>query len=122
MTTHPEMVDGSKPDDLLDSALMLATEGRLVSKMGAEGLIIVGVRPSEAWPQGLGVAIKVADGDSDQRARSPIAVALLRRLGVLSDDEFERLAPHQTVPVTDNEGERVGEVRPAPFEVDPAGR
>ena len=113
MTSHPEMVDGTRPDELIDSALMLAGRGRLVSKMGAEGLILVGVAPCERWPTGLGVAVSVAEGDVDERARSPIIVALLHRLGVLSDADLDRLAPHRTIPVTDNKDEHVGEVRPA---------
>ena len=114
MTAHPEMVDGTRPDDLLDSALMQTGGGRLVSKMGAEGLIVVGVRPCEAWPEGLGVAVKIADGDADERARSPVTVALLHRLDVLSDADLNALASHRTSPVTDNAGETVGEVRAAP--------
>ena len=113
MTAHPEMVDGTRPDRLLDSALMLAGGGRLVSKMGAEGLVVVGVCPSDRWPAGLGVAVKVSDGDPDERARSPVTVALLRRLDVLSDADLDVLTPHRTDPVTDNEGEPVGEVRAA---------
>ncbi|HEX8387264.1 MAG TPA: asparaginase [Rubricoccaceae bacterium] len=115
MTTHPEMVDGTRPEELLDSALMRTGGGRIVSKMGAEGLIVVGVRPSERWPDGLGLAVKVADGDSEERSRSPITVALLHRLGVLSDADLDGLASHQTDPVTNNADEVVGEVRPSPL-------
>ena len=116
MTAHPEMVDGTPADDLLDSALMTAAGGRLVSKMGAEGLLTVGVLPSEAWPAGLGLAVTMADGDNEQRARGPVAVALLRRLGVLTAADLDRLEAHRTRPVTDNAGETVGEVRAAPFD------
>ncbi|HEX9950549.1 MAG TPA: asparaginase [Rubricoccaceae bacterium] len=116
MTAHPEMVDGTRPEELIDSALMLAGGGRLVSKMGAEGLIIVGVKPCERWPSGLGVAASVADGDSEERARSPIIVALLHHLGILSDADLDALTPHRTDPVTDNVGDQVGEVRAAVFE------
>lgn len=116
MTTHPEMVDGTPADDLLDSALMKVAGDRLVSKMGAEGVLTVGVLPSEAWPAGLGLAVKVADGDSEERARSPIAIALLHHLGVLTADDLDRLAAHRTRPVTDNTGARVGDVRAASFD------
>jgi L-asparaginase II len=115
MTAHPEMVDGTRADELLDSALMRAGGGRIASKMGAEGLWAAGVRPSAVWPTGLGLAVKVADGDPDERARSPIAVALLHHLGVLTEAELERLAPHRTGPVTDNAGTEVGEVRAVGF-------
>ena len=111
MTTHPEMVDGTPAEDLLDSALMKVAGDRLVSKMGAEGVLTVGVFPSEAWPAGLGLAVKVADGDNEQRARGPIAVALLRRLGVLTDEDLDALESQRTKPVSDNDGTQVGEVR-----------
>lgn len=113
MTAHPEMVDGTDHEALLDSALMLAGDGRLVSKMGAEGLVIVGVRPCEAWPRGLGVAVAVCDGDPEERARPPITVGLLHRLGVMTDADVERLASHARKPIKDNLGEEVGEVRPS---------
>lgn len=113
MTTHPEMVDGTQHHELLDSALMLVGGGRIVSKMGAEGLVVVGVRPSDRWPKGLGVAVSVSDGDPEERARSPITVALLHRLGVLSDADLDVLASHRTELITDNDGETVGEVRAA---------
>lgn len=111
MTTHPEMVDGTPADDLLDSALMTVAGDRLVSKMGAEGMLTVGVFPSEAWPAGLGLAVSVADGDTEERARGPVAVALLHHLGVLTAGDLARLAPHRTRPVTDNAGKAVGVVR-----------
>lgn len=116
MTAHPEMVDGTPADDLLDSALMTVAGDRLVSKMGAEGVLTVGVFPSEVWPAGLGLAVAVADGDPEERARGPVAVALLHRLGVLTADDLGRLAPLRTRRVTDNAGRTVGVVRAAPFD------
>ncbi|HYE95974.1 MAG TPA: asparaginase [Rubricoccaceae bacterium] len=114
MTTHPEMVDGTNAEELLDSAVMRAGRGLVVSKMGAEGLYAAGVPPCERWPTGLGLAVKVADGDNEERARSPIAVALLHHLGALADGDLDVLSSHRTKPVTSNEDEVVGEVRPAP--------
>ncbi|MET0625410.1 MAG: asparaginase [Pyrinomonadaceae bacterium] len=111
MTQHPEMVEG---DGELDTELMRACAGRLVSKVGAEGVYAAGVLPCERWPDGLGLAFKIEDGDKGDRARPPAAVELLRQLGVLSGDEaaappLSKLAG-QTL--KNHRGDRVGEVRP----------
>lgn len=82
MTHHPELVAGSQA---FDTTLMQATQGALVSKSGAEGIQCVG-RVGE----GLGLAIKVLDGS--QRAKSAVAVHLLRQLGWVTPDVSEALA------------------------------
>ena len=66
MIKFPEMIGGSK--DRLDTELIKAGKGRLVSKIGAEGVYTVGVLPGAEWPKGLGLALKIDDGD-DRRAR-----------------------------------------------------
>jgi L-asparaginase len=73
MTTHPELVRG---DGDLDTEAMRAIPG-CVAKGGAEGLSCLGL-PRE----GLGIAIRVDDGNS--RASAPAALAVLR--SVLSWD------------------------------------
>jgi L-asparaginase II len=119
MVKHPEMVEG---DGELDTELTRAGAGRLVSKVGAEGVYAAGVFPCERWPDGLGLAFKVEDGDKGDRARSPAAVELLRQLGVLSEGQISstplsRLA-RQTL--KNHRGDEVGEVRPA-FRLPAAG-
>jgi L-asparaginase II len=96
MRADPELVAGTGQDD---TRLMRGVPG-LLAKGGAEGVVGVAV-------EGLGaVAIKVADGA--MRARMPVLVSALRRLGVSAPvlDELE------TVPVLGG-GVRVGEVRSA---------
>src|SRR3712207_3321334 len=46
---HPDMVEG---DGELDTELMRAGKGRLISKVGAEGVYCAGVLPCERWPRG----------------------------------------------------------------------
>ncbi|MFK3984979.1 asparaginase [Micromonospora sp. NPDC050397] len=70
MRTHPELVSGTGAEDNL---LMTGVDG-LLSKVGAEGIIVV------ALPGVGAVAIKIDDGAA--RARMPVLVAALRRLGV----------------------------------------
>jgi L-asparaginase II len=96
MRADPELVAGTGQDD---TRLMHGVPG-LLAKGGAEGVVAVAV-------EGLGaVAIKVADGA--MRARMPVLVSALRRLGVSAPvlDELE------TVPVLGG-GVKVGEVRSA---------
>ena len=39
----------------------------------------------------VGIAFKIADGDARGRARSAVAVEVLRQLGILSADELQAL-------------------------------
>src|SRR6185437_11040657 len=51
MISFPEMVGGSK--GRLDTELIRSGKGRLISKIGAEGVYTVGALPSDQWPNGL---------------------------------------------------------------------
>jgi L-asparaginase II len=110
MTAHPEMVGGTT--ERFDTQVMRAARGRVVSKIGAEGVYTAGVLPCERWPRGLGLAFKIEDGE-DRRARSTIAIESLRQLGVLDKNELEALAPYSSFPVKNHRGEIVGEIRPS---------
>lgn len=82
MTHHPNMVAG---EGQFDTELMRLTEGELVSKSGAEGIQCIG-RVGE----GMGLAIKVADGA--KRAKHAAAIDLLRQMGWITPDIAETLA------------------------------
>jgi L-asparaginase II len=97
----------------MDTEIMLRTEGRLVSKVGAEGVYTAGVLPCDEWPRGLGVALKLEDGDRVERARPVAAVETLRQLGVLRADELDRLSRFAGAELRNHRGDRVGEVRAA---------
>ena len=91
MRAHPELVAGTGVDD---TVLMAAVPGLLI-KGGAEGVVVAAMAGRGA------VALKIADGG--QRARTPVLLDELRRLGV-------------EVPVLEElilgGGEPVGAVRP----------
>jgi len=110
MTAHPEMVEG---EGELDTELMRAAPGRLVSKVGAEGVYAAGVLPCDRWPDGLGLACKIEDGDKGDRARPRLAVEALRQLGVLAEHELNSLSRFARQTLNNHRGEEVGEVRPA---------
>ena len=83
MMAYPEMIAG---EGRIDTALMRATGGRLVTKIGAEGVYAIGL-----IDRGIGIALKVEDGAS--RAVPPSVVGLLDHLGVLDAAERAALAP-----------------------------
>lgn len=118
MNAFPELIGGTS--DRLDTAIMKAAPGEVVSKVGAEGVYTAGVNPCEEWPKGLGLALKIEDGD-DRRARPTVVVEALRQLGVLRDESLEAVARYAFFPVLNRPGEVVGEIR-AEFELQKPGR
>jgi L-asparaginase II len=90
MRSHPELVAGTGADD---TRLMQGVPG-LLAKGGAEGVAAV------AMPRVGAVALKISDGA--MRARTPVLLSALRKLGVP--------APVFTEPVLGG-GQPVGEVR-----------
>ena len=103
MLAHPEYVAGKRQ---LDTELMAATEGRILSKGGAEGVHGVG-----AIARAFGYASKVLDGAS--RARGPSSIAMLCRLGALDDAEAQALERFAHPNVYNRAGHAVGEIRVA---------
>lgn len=110
MIAYPEMIGGTK--DRLDTELIRVAAGKLISKIGAEGVYTIGVLPSAAWPNGIGFALKVEDGD-DKRARPPAIIDALRQLGVLSNADHPALSKYSPEIITNRRGDRVGEARAA---------
>ena len=82
MTAHPEMVSGEGRSDL---TLMRAGRGDWVAKIGAEGVQGIGIRSA-----GIGIAIKIADGNA--RALRPVIAAVLDQLGFIDSDRRADLA------------------------------
>jgi L-asparaginase II len=100
MSKHPFLVGGT---DRIDSAVIEATCGRVVSKVGAEG-----VHCAMLTDRGIGLAIKVEDGA--QRAQVPALLRLLQELDALPDPLPPKLAEWMRKPVKNTRGECVGEV------------
>ena len=99
MRAEPYLVAGR---GRVDTAVAERTDGGVVAKLGAEGMMSAAARD-----RGLGVALKVRDGSG--RATAPALVAVLRRLDVLDDDDLDALAPYARPRVTGG-GEPVGEL------------
>jgi L-asparaginase II len=108
MLQFPEMVGGTRRR--LDTDLMRALPGRIVSKVGAEGVQLLGVLPSAVYPRGLGIAIKIEDGDI-RRARDPVVIEVLRQLGILDAETWPLLKDYAGAPLRNHRDLEVGEVR-----------
>lgn len=106
MTNFPELVGGS---NRLDTMLMQAARGRFISKIGAEGVWLCGVLPCESFPKGLGIALKIEDGD-DKRARAVIATEVLRQLGIFEAETLTEISP---LPIKNRRGDVVGKTEAA---------
>ncbi len=105
MASHPQHIGGPKN---LDTNLMDVTHGRIVAKLGAEGLICLAV-PEE----GLGIAVSVLDGSP--RARATVVLATLEQLDLLRSQEIDDLRRHQSdaLALTNFNGWHVGDIRAA---------
>jgi L-asparaginase II len=101
IATRPFLIGGT---DRFDTVLMQETQGRVVAKIGAEGVHSVGIPDS-----GIGFAVKVDDGA--QRAQFPAVLRVLQILGVLGDSLSPRLEEFLRRPLRNTRGEVVGEVR-----------
>ena len=88
------------------SELNEVTEGAVLAKTGAEGIVTAAI-PA----QGLGIALKIADGSA--RGRAVALLAILDHLGILSEEEKHKLQAHISPTIFNSRGLAVGEIRPA---------
>lgn len=103
MTSRPFVVGGT---ERFDTVLMEETDGRVLAKVGAEG-----VHSLALLDEGMGIALKVEDGSP--RAQYPAALRLLQQLGALPAVLPQRLADIAVRPVRNTRGEVVGDVHAA---------
>lgn len=98
---HPFLLGGT---ERFDTVLLEETGGRVISKVGAEGVHSIAV-PS----MGLGLAVKVEDGAL--RAQHIAVLRALQLLDVLPAELSPRLAEWAVKVLRNTRGEIVGEVR-----------
>lgn len=99
---YPQYLAGS---DRFDTQLIEVTQGRIIGKMGAEGIFALTVPE-----KGLGLVLKIEDGN--QRALYPAVVEALKQLDLLSAAEVSQLAAFHTPTVHNWQGTEVGIIRP----------
>lgn len=128
MLTHPEMVGGNR--ERIDTSLMKALPGRVVSKGGMEALrglaILAGPRAGLGTATGSaaagpsGIALKIEDGDGFDRGTWAATIEALRQAGVLDGGPLRELARYHRPLTLDPHG-RVGGEAIADFELAPVG-
>lgn len=91
MTHYPMMISGP---GRFDTRLMEVTGGKIVVKGGAEGFLAMGIMAGVLQPDspGIGITLKIADGDLKSRARPAVALEILRQIGAISPDELAELS------------------------------
>ncbi len=121
ITSYPEMISG--PGEF-DCRLMQVGAGKIVCKRGAEGYQAIGLFPGALGPDspGIGITLKVMDGDLGQRkpdltsytrVRPAVTLEVLKQLGALNEAQLRELAEFGPVKqVANHRGIAVGESRP----------
>ncbi len=119
MLANPEMVAGSR--DRLDTSVMKAAPGRVLSKGGAEGLRGFAILPRGAGQTvASGIALKIEDGGGFDRASSAGSVEALRQAGALEGTALRSLARYHRPKGLDPHGEIASEAV-AEFDLAPVG-
>ena len=122
MLAEPEMVAGRH--DRLDTSLMKAAPGRVISKAGMEALrgiaILAGPRAGSTDSGPSGLAVKIEDGDGYDRGTWAASIEALRQAGVLDGQALRVLARYHRPTILDPHG-RVGAEAVAEFELAPVG-
>jgi len=122
MLAHPEMVAGTR--ERIDTSLMKALPGRIVSKGGMEALrglaILGGPRSNGSLVPATGMAIKIEDGDGYDRATWAATIEALHQAEVLGGKQLRSLSRYHRPPVLDPHG-RVGAEAVASFDLVPVG-
>jgi L-asparaginase II len=125
MLAHPEIVGGTR--DRLDTSLMKAAPGRVVSKGGMEALrglaVLPGARPvadGAAPSRASGIALKIEDGDGHDRGTWAATVEVLAQAGVLDGQALRVLARYHRPVDVDPHG-RIGAEAIPDFDLAPLG-
>jgi L-asparaginase II len=122
LLASPEMIGGRH--DRLDTSVMKALPGRVISKAGMEALrgiaIMAGPREgiNEDGPSGM--AVKIEDGDGYDRGTWAASIEALRQAGVIDGQALRMLARYHRPLVLDPHG-RVGAEAVAEFVLAPVG-
>ena len=103
MTAHPDLVSGTGRND---EAFMRIGQGDWVSKVGADGVQVVG-----STSRGQAFALKIID--ANKPALFAASVEVMEQLGWLDNTQREALRPWRAQPLINLRGIQVGERLPA---------
>lgn len=122
MLAHPELVAGSR--DRIDTSIMKALPGRIVSKGGMEALrglaILPGKRARGGSAPASGMAIKIEDGDGFDRGTWAASIEALAQAGVLEGQPLRVLGRYHRPVTADPHGRAAAEAIPS-FDLAPVG-
>jgi L-asparaginase II len=102
MNRHPEMVAGTGG---FCTELMRNTQGKLIGKIGAEGVYCIGIRNNNT-----GMAVKLEDGNMNRLP--PVVIEVLKQLNVLTPEELKALDAYHLMDNLNDVGQKVGSTRP----------
>jgi L-asparaginase II len=108
MTGAPALVAGP---GRFDTIFMETMKGSILTKTGAEGYQSFGI-PSKNGKPGIGIALKISDGDLTDRSRGLVGLEILRQLGYISRDELTKMADFYSRNLSNWRKIIVGEIRP----------
>ncbi|TDF98326.1 asparaginase [Paenibacillus piri] len=92
-------------NERFDTRLIEATQGRIIGKMGAEGIFALAI-PEQGW----GIAVKIEDGSL--RALYPAVIETLLQLDMLREEEIMQLHEFHHPVITNCHQAAVGEIHP----------
>jgi L-asparaginase II len=100
MISYPEVIGG---EGLVDTVIMQASKGKLLAKVGADGVLCV-----SRVGMNQGLALKIADGSAE--IRNLALVEILARLGWLEENALQdsRLQPYRDNRRTNTQGKTIG--------------
>ena len=113
MLSNPVMVAGPKR---FDTRLIQVGKKKIIAKAGAEGFFSVGIMPDalDVDSPGIGIAIKVSDGDQKNRVRPSIVLEILKQMHLLKEAELNALSEFgPVIKITNWRNVIVGESRPS---------
>ncbi len=100
MLAHPQVVAGTKR---MDTVLMNVTKGRILAKIGADAVYCLA-----NVPEGLGVAFKMEDGG--HAAINAACMAILKKLGWLTQEEYQQLEQQFPLSLKNHRGDIIGAI------------
>ena len=110
MLAHPDLVAGTR--DRIDTSIMKALPGRIISKGGMEALrgvaILPGPRARGQPAAASGMAIKIEDGDGFDRGTWAASIEALSQTGVLDGHPLRVLGRYHRPITTDPHGRARG--------------
>ena len=91
MINNPDMVSGPGK---FDTRLMEVAKGKIICKGGAQGMQQVGIMPGVIEPTspGIGIALKISDGDREEKVRPAVILKILQNLNALTLNELDQLS------------------------------